>query len=213
MTLTRQARFVKVAALLSLDHLEDLLDSLGPFVLARTGAVLERDAVFLTKEDLLFHYKIYIEAIENGEDPNPKVRPFLSTTLAPCKASFTLDFVDGIRCIARAGEPCIQLRYHVLAYSPIDHSFHSMALGKETVPWGIQFSFAGLVERRGVVEEVDRTAPAAQQFRILQKWLRHNTEPACFRGPNWERRISARISPQLVKAINAHPALDGLEVA
>lgn len=212
MTLTRQARFVKVAALLTLDHLQDLLDSLGPLVIARTGAVLDQGEIFLEKEDLLRHYKTYIEALEKGLDPDPKLRPFLSTTLAPSKVSFKLDLIDSNRCIARANEPCIQLRYHVLAYSPIDHSFHSMALGKGTIPWGIEFSFAGLIQRGGTVEEVDRTSPAALQFRTLQKWLRHNTEPVCFRGEGWERRIAARISSDFAIKINAHPALDGLEV-
>lgn len=213
MMLTRQARFVKVAALLTLDHFCALLESLGPLVIARTGAALDSSLIFLDKEDLVCHYKNYIEALEKGLDPDPKLRPFFSTTLAPSRASFTLDPIDSTRSIARANEPCIQLRYHVLAYSPIDHSFHSMALGKDTIPWGIEFSFAGLIQRGSTVEEVDRTAPAAVQFRTLNRWLRHATEPVSFRGEGWERRLSVRISPGLITGIRAHPALDGLEVA
>lgn len=213
MTLTRQARFAKVAALLTFEHLKDLLDALGPLTIARTGAVLCQSEIFFEKENLLSYYETYIEALEKGADPDPKLRPFLSMTLAPSKASFTLSPVDDTRCIARISEPSIQMRYHVLAYSPIDHSFHSMALGKGTLPWGIEFSFAGLIQRGGVVEEVGRHTPAAAQFRTLQKWLRHNTNPVCFRGAGWERRIAARISADLVAKINAHPALDGLEVA
>lgn len=209
----RQARFVKVAALLSLDHLGELLTALEPLVIARTGALLDPVEIFLEKNALLEPYAGYIGALEGGLEPDSAVRPFLSTTLAPSKASFTIDMPRPGRCIARVSEPCIQLRYHTLAYSPIDHSFHSMAFGKETIPWGIEFSFAGLIQRGGSVEEVDRTLPAAAQFRTVQKWLRHKTQPALFSGDGWQRRSHVRISPSLIAKMNSHPALEGLEVA
>ena len=210
----RQARFVKIPALLSLEGLQVLFEELGDLTIARTGAVLPADAIFIDQTDFLKSYETYIESFKKGLWPDRSLaRPNFSTTWSCDEGAFALEPVRPGFFVARAVEPAIQLRLHVLSYSPIDHTFHSMSLGKETIPWGIEFSYASLVQRGVEVESTPREAPNTQLFRKLQKWMRHHTNSVTFLAEGWQRSTHVRISPSCKAWISNHPALDGMEVA
>lgn len=182
--------------------------------MAHTGAVLAESALFTDPETYQAHYKNYLDVLKRGELPGHELRASLTSTwscepdliaLEPVRKTGDEEFY-----IARLTSPAIQVRLHVLAYSPIDHSFHSMSVGKEAIPWGLEFSYAGLVQRGSEVETVDHAAPNSQLFRTLQRWMRHQTEPALIKGEGFERRLSARISPSCKTWINEHPTMEGL---
>lgn len=209
----RQARFVKIPVLLSLEGLKELFAELGDVTIVRTGAVLPSDAIFVDQTDFLKSYQAYIESFEKGLWPDRSLaRPYFSTAWSAEESAFALEPVRPGFFVARAHEPAIQLRLHVLSYSSIDHTFHSMSLGKETIPWGVEFSYASLVQRGVEVESVSREAPNTQLFRKLQKWMRHHTNSVTFSGEGWQRPTHVRISPACKSWISNHPALDGMEV-
>lgn len=212
-TQIRQSRWVKLPALLSVEGMVSLFETLGPVVIARTGVVLSLEEVFISQGAFLEVYRAYIEALQEGKEPHLKsARPFFSTTWSVHAASFKLQEVGSGAVIAHVIEPCIQLRLHGLSYSPLDHSFHSMSLGRETIAWGVQFAYASLIQEGASIRAVDPTALNTQLFRKLQRWIRHETEPVVFCGDGWETRTAARLSPACLGWIGKHPGLEGLQV-
>lgn len=210
------SKWLQVQALLSLHELADLFTfleaSIGLFFLYSCGAVCNKDKGKLSKEDFLLTYKGYIEDLMEGRIPDlayyrSLFSPIMTVTT---EALFTIP-VGEDRQIIRVSKPVIQLQAHHMDYSLVDKKFHSMVFGRDSIAWGIQFSFPQLYQDNQTkqVEIVKKSVafPNAALFQFLQKWMRQQTIPTPFIADGLITKVPIRLGKDCLTWINLHPQL------
>ena len=112
--------------------------------------------------------------------------------------------------------PVIQLQRHHFIFTD---SFHSGVISKESITWGIQFSYPQLfldpkTKQIGKVEKND-TFPNTELFSRLAKWVRDNTVATPFVYEEKKMNQPMRLGKECFVWINHHPGLKkrGLYVA
>lgn len=122
---------------------QEIVAQVGPFQIFLTGRVVPEGQGEV--HNFLSVYRTYTEALKQGQLPNEEeFRPLFSTvwTLTPDVLSVTK--FEGKRELLRLKIPAVQLQPHFMAYSLEDGKFYSMVYGRDTLMWGIQFSYPQL---------------------------------------------------------------------
>jgi hypothetical protein len=164
----------------------------------------------LPLEKFLGIYRSYINALKEGKVPQElDYRPIFT-----CVVSASSDFVesipvDGGKQIIRVVKPVIQLQPHRLGYSVIEEKFRPMVKGKDSIAWGIQFSYPQLYQEKEEVFKVDvsEAFPNTSLFHILQKWMRQRTIPTPFIVDGKKMNVPIRLGKNCFSWINRHPQL------
>lgn len=198
------SKWISVQLLASSDEMRSLLNELGDFSIVMTAPSNNPD---VSKEQFLETYRTYCEELRKGEMPDPAdYRGYFSTFWTVNQDEYVrVPVGDSFLC--RPVRPVVQLQYHLLGYSPIDHKFRPMVLGKGSMPWGIQFSYPTLFQDKDsqqvvkVGEDFSNTA----LFQAFRKWVRSNTVPTPFMIGEKVVNAPMRIGNQARGWINSHP--------
>ena len=117
--------------------------------------------------------------------------------------------VDGDRQIIKVKKPVIQMQAHRIGYSSLDGKFRPMVMGKESISWGIQFSYPQIYEDSGKVVKVNESDqfPNTARFKKMQRWMRRHTIPTPFLADGKRVNVPMRLGKQCLPWINTHPQL------
>lgn len=204
------AKWLKVQVLLDSEEMCSLFQALGPFSIYLTGAILLQGQGQISHEAFLRSYQEYVENLKAGEIPDDAAfRQIFSAvfTVTP-EALYALDLGDS-KVIIRPSLPIIQLQLHRLGFSAVDQKFRSMVFGKDSLSWGIQFSYPQIFEdpnSRQIVD-VDSNYANTALFRELQRWIRRYTLPTPFLVNDERVNVPVRLGKKCFSWINGHPQL------
>lgn len=206
------AKWLHLPVLLDPSEMAALLEELKGVRIYLGSRVVPLGKEELSHEEFLQVYRGYIDQLRQGESPDlAAIRDSFSTfwTTAP-EQLYRIDLSEG-RAIVRASRPVIQLQLHQIGYSSLDGKFRSMVFGKESLSWGIQFSYPQLYQdgeskRFYKVDESD-DFPNTALFRQLQRWMRLNSRPTPFEVGGQRSNEPIRLGKSCFSWINRHPQL------
>lgn len=206
------SKWLTFPLLCSVEELKDLLLTLGePFIIS-LASINEEGQETVRTEQFLSDYEQYIQALKTGTlpDRNASQKSF-TKALSNQLDHFCKIPAGENKYLIRLTKPVIQLQPYWFVYSDVDNKFHSMTFGKETITWGIQFSYPQLFQDP-VTKEVHKVLtseefPNNAPFKAMQKWMRANSQATPFIIKNKRVNIPIRLGKQCFSWINQHPDL------
>lgn len=212
------SKWLAYQVLLDTPELEHLLKTLSPLEIFLTS-ISDSQQVRLSQEAFLRTYDDYVSCLKRGELPeeaNFRV-PFSSIFTASTEEIYAIK-VGTNKQLIRVLRPVIQLQAHRMHYSSDDGKFRPMVFGKDSILWGLQFSYPQIFKDNSTKEyyqvlEGERFINTAL-FRLLQKWMRQNTMPTPFLVEGKVINIPMRLGKKCLSWVNKHPqlSLKGLQV-
>lgn len=206
------SKWLQLPALLDAAEMESLLDELGDFSMYSVGSVRDRGRSVLHRAEFLKDYHEYMRLLKEGRIPDSTV--FRSSfavvwTLEP--DAVALMVLSGSQELARVVKPVVQLQLHVIGYSTLEKKFRSNVMGKDSIHWGVQFSFPQLYmdpETSSIEKALNSTqCPNALLFKKIQKWIRDSTLPTPFEVEGMKIQVPMRIGKQCFSWIHRHAQL------
>ncbi len=204
------SKWLQVQALLDIDEMTQLFEALGSFKMYKIGTLLNRDETELTKDKFLDTYRNYVSILKEGKVPlELDYRSEFTSVITVSPDLIEVVPVEGGRQIIRVVKPVIQIQVHRLGYSVIEEKFRPMVKGKESITWGVQFSYPQLFQEAEEVYKVDESElfPNTRLFHILQKWMRQQTIPTPFLVDGKKMNVPIRLGKNCFSWINRHPQL------
>jgi hypothetical protein len=210
---------IKTQVLLDRDEMDKLFETLGPFFICPVSAAVTPDQTFISKELFLEKYGTYVAALKEGKlADEAALKPLFSSIFSASSEALYAMEVPGKKLRIKATRPVIQLQAHHFFISTIDGRIHPMVLSKESISWGLQFSYPQIYQHPRTAQiakvEVSDQFPSSALFVKLVRYLRAHSLPT----PFWFRgqRINSpiRIGKKCLGWINRHPQLaaHGLKV-
>ncbi len=195
------SKWIKIQVLLDLSEMEELIRHLQPFYCLDTSRVVSS-----FEHDFLEDYKLYLKDLKT-----PVRSCIWTTSLDPLYAMK----VGEDKYLIKSLLPTIQIQAHQFFYSDLDKKFHPMVLSKESISWGIQFSYPQLYQDpKTQAFHKCSDLPNTQLFLKLTKWLREYSCPTPFMAEGKKVHVPIRIGLKVFSWIKDHPQLKarGLEV-
>lgn len=215
-TLYQAAKWLQLQTLLDPQEMQILFQELGDFSIFITGSLQSRGNSSLSAQDFLSVYTRYIQQLQSGTIPSLKeFQQVFASVFTKDTSCVRVKELDKDREMVQVVRPVVQLQMHQMGYSPLDGKFRSMVRGKESIAWGVQFSYPQLFQdpETGGIEKVDERYPNTELFRTLQKWMRKNTIPTPFIVDDQKVNVPIRLGKMCFGWINSHPQLGNLRVA
>lgn len=214
------SKWLSAAMLIDADEMKSLFNALGNFLIFTVGSIVRRGEGLIAHEDFLACYNRYIETLKSGKIPeDSSYRPIFSSVFTTSQDLLYALHVGTDAQLLRVSKPVVQLQAHSLDYSKADGKFRPMVLGKDSVLWGVQFSYPQLFEdpKTHAAHKVNDSMefPNTSLFRALQKWTRQFTVPTPFLVDEKLVNVPMRLGKNCFSWINDHPQLKtkGLKVA
>ncbi len=201
------SKWSSIQVLLSANEMEQLLKYLGKFSIFQT-ALCEKPEI--TQKQFFDSYLAYCNELECGKLPSsPYYRPFFSSFWSR-DSSAQLIVKVGEQFLCRAVRPVIQLQYHLMGFSSVESKFRPMVLGKDSIPWGIQYSYPQLFQdpETQQIVKVDDGFANTSLFKLMRSWIRKFTIPTPFVVNDKRINTPMRIGPRAKKWINSHPSFE-----
>jgi hypothetical protein len=181
------SKWIKHAVLLEIEELRHLMDSLPPFAIYCT-ACLVSEAEPIERQQFLESYEEYICVLKNSS--LEEIQIVLSKYRFLFSSIWTVDSdllfkmeVGDSRWLIRPRKPVVQLQSHHFQISSLDGELRSMVLGKDSIPWGIQFSYPQIFQDPQTQEHLKTRGegfPNSMLFSEISAWIRHNSLPTPF---------------------------------
>lgn len=206
------SKWLKTQVLLDADEMTALLAVLGSVYFVQVASPIPLQEALLTKEQFLIHYENYISALQKGKVPeDASFRSVFSSILTNDLSSLYALPAGGDRFLIKSTKPVIQLQAHQFFYSQLDGIFHPMVLSRDSVSWGIQFSYpqwvqdpkSHQIQKVGQHPEFSNTAT----FSSLMRWMRSFTLPTPFFVDQRKVNAPLRIGKKCLSWIENHPQL------
>ncbi|NGX26847.1 MAG: hypothetical protein K940chlam6_00772 [Chlamydiae bacterium] len=204
----------KLPILLDVSEMRALFEMLSPFWIYDVSRPVDLEEAEIAPEAFLEGYARYVKGIQEGALIDENL-PFFSAIFTTTKEILYAMPLSNGKNLIKSRLPVIQLQRHHFIYSD---TFHSGVMGKESITWGIQFSYPQLfldpkTKAIGKVEKNEKF-PNTEFFHRLTKWVRDHTRatPFCI----GEKRVNQpmRLGKKCFTWINQHPGLKkkGLKV-
>lgn len=212
-TTLQASKWQKCQVLLDSEEMENLFESLGEFELYRCGSVTPEGESLLSQAQFLEKYQEYVSELKKGGIPDVNVyRPFFSAIMTSTPDAIFAIPVEGNKELVRVAKPIVQLQVLNVHYSTLDGKFHGGVFGKDSIVWGLQFSYPQLYQdpKTKQVEQVrndTKQFPNSLLFSRLQKWMRQNSIPTPFIAQGVKVNVPIRIGKRALSWINTHPQL------
>lgn len=205
------SKWLQLQLLIDEVEMSGLLDALGDFRIFMAGVVCADSEGELSKDAFLQLYESYASALKAGQLPDEtRYRAAFSSVFTVDSNDLFQLKVTGNRRIIRVIRPVLQLQMNKMAYSALDGKFRPMVLGKDSIFWGIQFSYPQLYQnkRNEVFKTLDAALfPNSELYRRLQAWVRRATVPTPFQTGEITVNSPMRIGKNCLPWINQHPQL------
>lgn len=201
-------------ALVDIGEMQALLDSLPPFSIYNVSEVVSLGNARISAEEFLTKYIDYVTDLKAGIflDETPLKPTFSCVFSSSPDALYAMEVKAG-QYIIKPIQPVVQLSFHHFIFSPELLQFHSMVHSKQSVSWGLQFSYPQIYSNslNGDVVEVfkNKNSPNTKLFQALAKWMRKATTPVPFLLNSKKIHASFRLGKGCFSWIHAHPHLAG----
>lgn len=179
------SKSLKHQMLVDAEEMRNLFDFLGLFEIFVVSEPVTEETIKIEKEEFLKVYAEYVSALKGGKIPDERaLRRYFSSVFTVTQEALYAMEVGRDKFLVKALKPVLQLQLHHFFVSHIDGKFHPMVLGKNSITWGIQFSYPQLYQNPLTQEfaKVTETAefPNTALYKRLAKWLREHTSPTPF---------------------------------
>lgn len=215
----RVSKALKHPVLLSSEEMRSLFDELGNFSIYDVSGVVSKETAEISHEEFLTTYNRYIESLKSGQSPSVRdIRRAFSAVFTADDAVLYAMEVGKEKYLVKPIKPVIQLQMHFFMYSLVDHKFHTMNAGQNSVSWGIQFSYPQIYQdpKQHTYSKIDEssTFPNTSLYRALSKWVRYNTTPTKCEVEGKVTNQPFRIGKKCHEWISFHPDLnrEGIKV-
>ncbi len=210
----RTSKWVKCPVLLSSEEMRSLFSDGGDFSMYIVSRVVGLEEAKLSKEDFLEKYSLYATSLQEGRLLDESgLRPFFSAIMTVTKDVLYAMGVGQEKYLVKALRPVVQMQLHHFTHSKVDGSYHSMVQGKESITWGIQFSYPHIYQKPkdGGFEKVGMSEqfPNSGLFQRIVKWLRSHSAPTPFLYQGVRQIVPVRLGKQSFNWIHRHPGLAG----
>lgn len=202
------SKWLSVAFLIDEPEICTLFESLDEFQIFPVGSVVSQETGPLSHDAFIKCYGDYIQALKKGLVPEDSMYRSVFTSIFTVSEDHVYAFPVGAhQQLIRVAKPVIQVQAHQMDYSKADGKFRSMVLGKDSILWGLQFSYPQLFEDSKTHEalKVDLKYPNTKLFRSIQKWMRNNTVPTPFIVGQRLINVPIRLGKNCFSWINQHP--------
>lgn len=204
------SKSLKFQVLLEGKEMRALFNALSPCWIGAVSGVVSLQEGLIPVPLFLEHYEGYVEALKKGELPlESSLRPYFSGAISSTPEAFYARDVGKGRYLVKAVQPVVQMQAHHFFYSTLDRQFHPLVLGKESVTWGLQFSYPQIVQnpQTGMIEKVDPAGATTKLFQTLRGWMRDFTRPTPFLV-NGEKKVEPiRLGKECFSWISEHPQM------
>lgn len=206
------SKWLSVALLIDEEELKALFKALGDFYIFTVGTINQRGEGLVSHEAFLSGYANYMHCLKTGRIPeDSSYRTLFGSVMTVLPDQLYALHVGTDKQLIRIAKPVVQMQVHNLGYSSADKKFHSMVFGKDSILWGLQFSYPQLYEdsHTHAVHKVEMNAefPNTALFRAIQKWTREYTFPTPFIVDEKKLNVPMRLGKNCFTWINAHPQL------
>jgi hypothetical protein len=159
----------------------NLCKALGEFSIYEVSRVVGRDHGYVEKEKFLHAYSLYIQALCEGLAGDALSNHSIFSTIFTRSSEFLYAMPVGeTGFLVKPTLPVIQLQTHAIIYG-IDGQFRSVARGKNTISWGLQFSFPQIYKdpkTKSILNTSHHPASLNRAlFLTLSQWVRENSVP------------------------------------
>jgi hypothetical protein len=212
------SKWLKTPVLADAEEIAGLFLRLGSFELYPLGSLLKPDALSLSQGQFLTALSGWIEGLKNGRQPtSAELKPILACALTQDAHAVSFKTFETKGTLVQIERPAILVQAHYFSYSSEENTFHSMVLGKESVFWGIQFSYPQIFldQTDGAYREVDDSHANTALFKEIRRWSRDETRATPFILGNGGRiNVPIRLGKRCFSWIHQHPQLQakGLKV-
>lgn len=198
------SKWVKCQALLDAQEMKDFLEALGNFwIFPVTGFV---DGNPISKAFFVEEYSRWMAKLKEGIVPSPEdLRHLMAAVFVDDLESLWLQEVSPNKFITKIAKPIVQVQSHYFSYSSEDGEFRSMSMGKESVFWGLQFSYPQIYQDPKTMEFCEVKGGAL--YRKIQLWMRENTRATPFLVDGKKVNVPIRLGKQCFSWIHKHPQL------
>ena len=205
------AKWLKICVLADVKEFQALFDALGPFQLCPLGGLRTREEIAMPKEAFLELIQTWTDQLRQGTAPTQR-----------CAFALTLDpsclwlQEAGDRFLTKIRWPVIQIQTHYFTFAQEEKTFHSMVSGKDSVFWGVQFSWPQIFmdPLKQDLVKVDESFTHHEQFVLIRQLLRDLSRPTPFLVQGQKMNATFRLGKSCFPWIANHPQLKlhGLEV-
>lgn len=203
------SKWLDLQLLIDSDEMHALFQTLEPFAIYTTGRVCGLSEGEISHAEFLQAYRTYIATLMKGELPLEQDFRALFSSVFTRQSDHLFQVLtpDGRRII-RVAKPVLQLQLNKIAYSSADGKFRGMVFGKDSIFWGLHFSFPQLFldcETKEVFQVKENAQfPNTALFRILQRWTRQHTVPTPFQAEGTQVNVPIRLGKKCFSWINNH---------
>lgn len=214
------SKWLQIQVLLDEKELEHFFSKLGEITLYHISGLTRLGEGEISIERFLRDYSKYITAIKSGEVIGEELfRSKLTAAMTlDIDALYALPMKDELQLL-RLSKPVVQIQMHHMAFSKEEMKFRPMIFGKNSLPWGLQFSYPQLYldpKTKDVIKLNDVTAfPNTGLFRDVRRQLRDLSlaTPLLIGKEQREMNIPMRIGKQAMEWINKYPLLIKQEIS
>lgn len=226
------SKWLHVPVLLSIDELRSLFAEISPCYIVATSRILREEEAVIEQQRWLSLYETYIERLSLGDVPGLDEVTLFNSVLARCLDDFyaievgkdSQPLKDSTKkeasspsvkskdpILVRASHPVVQVQSHTMGFSALDQQLRPMQRGKESISWGLQFSYPLIYQdpKSGDVYQAlkDPQFKNREIFQTIQKWMRSYTRslPLIYGGRHFTSPV--RIGYECMKWVNHHPGL------
>jgi len=208
----RTSKWLKHQVLLDAEEMKQLCEALGPFSIFVVSEVVPSEGMQISLQEFLSAYSNYVQLLASGKLPDETMfRKYFSAVFTLSSDLLYAMKVGENRYLIKTIRPVVQLQFHHFARSTVDGKFYPMTQGKDSVTWGIQFSYPQIFQKpkqhsfaRVVASE---EFPNTILFQRLILWLRRNTLPTCFLDGDKKITVPIRLGKKAFPWISNHPQL------
>jgi hypothetical protein len=209
----RASKWLKHQVLLDEEEMRDLFRALEPFEIFVVSEPVSEEKMQIGHQEFLAKYAEYVGALKKGELPDeaPFRKYFSSVFTTSSDALYAME-VGKEKFLLKTIKPIIQLQGHHFFVSEIDGKFHPLVFGKESITWGIQFSYPQLYQDPTTQDfsqvKESEEFPNTALYKRLAKWLRAETVPTPFLFQGKRSNEPIRLGKKCFSWIGKHAGLN-----
>lgn len=210
------SKWLKFQILCDEKELASFFDRLDfPYALFHLTGVGEKNEVPVAS--FLEEWKRWIDGLQEGKVPSSEqLQRFFAMAVIDDPACLWRQKVEGKGYLLKQRLPVLLLQSHFFSYSAADETIHPMILGKESIFWGLQFSWPQIYQDPQTMEFLQTKKTAL--FEAVKNFIKESSRPTPFLiqkedGSQKKLYSPIRLGKNCFSWIDRHPQLHNLRVA
>lgn len=209
------SKWLKFQILCDEKELSSFFDRLDfPYALFHLTGVGQKEPIEVTS--FLQKWKEWIDGLKEGKIPSSEeLQSIFAMAIIDDPHSLWLQKVEGKGYLVKQRLPVLLVQSHFFSYSCEDEAIHPMILGKESIFWGLQFSWPQIYQDPETMEFLETKKTAL--FDSVKSFIKESSRPTPFlmaKEEGLEKKIysSIRLGKNCFSWIHLHPQLQKLKV-